>query len=156
MIEILRAQPEDADALKKIAIAAKGHWGYDEPLMAQWAQTPIITPEAIAADCVYKGCDGVSIIAWHRLLTSVPTAILDDLWVLPTWIGHGIGRRLFQHAIAQAQLAGALAIELDADPNAAPFYARMGCQMIGESWTEWGRTIPRMRYTLPANIARRA
>lgn len=151
-IKITRAQPEDADDLKKIALAAKGYWGYAAHLMAQWAQTPIITPKAIATDCVYKACSESVAVGWYRLIMSPPTAILDDLWVSPALIGKGIGRALFQHAVAQAQSFCVLAIELDADPNAAPFYTRMGCQMIGESWTEWGRTIPRMRYSLPSAV----
>ncbi|MBO9326194.1 MAG: GNAT family N-acetyltransferase [Roseiflexus sp.] len=46
---------------------------------------------------------------------------MEDLWVLPDYIGKDIGRKLFEHAIKQAQLSGADHLELDADPNATPF-----------------------------------
>ena len=148
MFQIIRAQPQDSATLKEIAIAAKRYWGYPDHLIAQWAQTPIITPESIAADNVFKACAQASVIGWYRLLNRPPTVILEDLWLLPAYMGKGIGRALFEHAVDQARRYGALEIELDADPNAAPFYAKMGCRVIGETLSEWGRAIPRMSYSL--------
>jgi ribosomal protein S18 acetylase RimI-like enzyme len=149
MLEIVRARSQDSVILKEICITSKGYWGYPHPLMCQFAQTPIITPESIARDMVYKACVEEVTVGWYRLLTHAPTAVLDDLWVAPGFMGQGIGRALFQHMVSQAQSLGARAIELDADPNAAPFYERMGCSIVGQSLTEWGRTVPRMRYSLP-------
>ena len=91
---------------------------------------------------------GSLIIGWYRLLVRLPAVVLEDLWVLPDYIGKGIGRKLFEHAIEQAQLSGADHLELDADPNAAPFYMRMGCHPVGERISEWGRSIPHMVYEL--------
>jgi GNAT superfamily N-acetyltransferase len=148
MIQIVRAELQDSVLLKEIAVASKGHWGYSDHLMTEWAQTPIITAESIAADVVYKARTELSVMGWYRLLPHSATAILEDLWVLPAFMGKGIGRALFEHAVAQARHFGVQNIELDADPNAAPFYERMGCRVIGESLSEWRRTIPRMRYDL--------
>jgi GNAT superfamily N-acetyltransferase len=145
-LTIVRAQPDDAALLRTICIAAKGHWGYSAALMAAFAQLPIITAESISSDIVYKACLADTTVGWYRLLAKPPTAMLDDLWVVPDQIGQGVGRALFQHMLAQAVLLGAQAVELDADPNAVPFYERMGCQTIGETLSEWGRMIPRMRY----------
>jgi GNAT superfamily N-acetyltransferase len=148
MILIVRAELQDAVILKEIAVAAKGHWGYPDHLMTEWAQTPIITAESIAAGIVFKACTESSVVGWYRLLPHSVIAILEDLWVLPAFMGKGIGRALFEHAVDQACHFGAQNIELDADPNAEPFYERMGCRVIGESLSEWGRTIPRLRYDL--------
>jgi len=147
-IEINRAKSEDAERLKQIAIASKSYWGYSEHLISQWAQTPIITSESINKDKVYLARVNSLIIGWYRLLIRLPAVVLEDLWVLPDYIGKGVGRNLFEHAIQQAKLSGAQYLELEADPNAEPFYARMGCQRIGENISEWGRAIPRMRYYL--------
>jgi hypothetical protein len=43
---------------------------------------------------------------------------------------------------------GVSSFELDADPHAVAFYERMGCRVVGQSWTGWGRFVPRMRYEL--------
>jgi GNAT superfamily N-acetyltransferase len=152
MIEIIRAEPGDAAFLKQIALAAKSHWGYSKDLIAQWGQTAIITPEAIEVDVVYKASNGESCMGWYRLVLQdhpVRTGIiLEDLWVLPEFMGKGVGRALFEHAMAQAGDLGAPFVELDADPNARPFYEKMGCEQIGETLSEWGRQLPRMRYSL--------
>jgi len=66
-IEITRAGPEDAEQLKQIAISSKSHWRYPEHLIAQWARTPIITPQAIETDQVY-----LSILNWKPTRTPGP------------------------------------------------------------------------------------
>lgn len=151
MLPILRALPLDAPQLKAIALTPKGHWGYPESLLEQWAQSGIISPEEIATQLVYKVCAGETAVAWTRLL--VPRnqpAFLEDLWVQPAWMGQGLGRQLFQHAAFLAQNHGAQALELDADPHAVPFYQRLGCVIIGESLTMWGRMVPRLHIALSA------
>ena len=74
--------------------------------------------------------------------------ILDDLWVLPTVFGKGVGRLLFTEAISVAKELGYSEFELDSDPNAQGFYERMGCIKVGETFTSIGRYIPRMRYAV--------
>jgi GNAT superfamily N-acetyltransferase len=145
---VLPAEPEDASLLKQIAIQAKGYWGYPDHWMDQFRSSPIVTAESIGVDVVYKACVEEEEVGWYRLLPQVPIAILEDLWVLPTWMGRGIGRALWEHAAAQARSLGAQAVELEADPNAVPFYQRMGFQVIGQSLSEWGRYVPRMRCDL--------
>jgi GNAT superfamily N-acetyltransferase len=145
---VLPAKAEDAPILRQIAIQSKGHWGYPAHWMDQFSRASIITAESIGADVVYTASADEGVVGWYRLLPQLPTAILEDLWVLPAWIGQGIGRALWQHAAAQAQLLGARAVELEADPNAAPFYQRMGFRVVGQSLSEWGRYVPRMRYEL--------
>ena len=148
MLEIIRALPADSAALKEIAVLSKGYWDYPEQLISHWAQGPLITPQSITIALVYKAVVDASTVGWYRLWGGSEIANLDDLWVLPAFIGHGIGRSLFQHAVSQARADGALAIELDADPNAQAFYERMGCYKIGENISDWQRLIPRMRYDL--------
>ncbi len=147
-VEIIQAQIEDADRLRQIAIASKSYWGYSSQLISEWAKTPIITSQEIYVDKVYLAHINHVVVGWYRLQTHLPAMRLEDLWELPDYIGKGIGRRLFEHAIEQANLSGAQYLELEADPNAESFYARMGCKKIGESISEWGRTIPYMRYDL--------
>jgi hypothetical protein len=46
-VEIRCAGQPDADALTRIAFAAKGHWGYPERWMERWREGLIITPDFI-------------------------------------------------------------------------------------------------------------
>jgi GNAT superfamily N-acetyltransferase len=147
-IEIIQAQPEEADRLKQIAITSKSYWSYSNQAILDWANTPIITPEEISADMVYLARVDSTVVGWYRLKILLPAVTLEDLWVLPDYIGRGIGRKLFEHAVGIAKRSGGQYLELEADPNAEPFYTRMGCKKVGESISEWGRIIPCMRYDL--------
>ena len=65
----------------------------------------------------------------------------------------GVGRALFQHAVEQASKLGHHEIKIEADPNAAGFYERMGAKRIGVNVTEIEgrpRELPLMLYTVPS------
>jgi GNAT superfamily N-acetyltransferase len=148
MIKIIHAQTKDAGLLKDICLQSKSYWNYPEEWMEQFARSPIITPTTIHTDLVYKACNGSDTLGWYRLSLNPPAAELEDLWVLPVAIGNGLGRALFEHMLSRAKNNGVQTIELDADPHAVPFYEHMGCQVTGQSLSEWGRYIPHMRYKL--------
>jgi len=57
---------------------------------------------------------------------------LENLWVLPEYMGQGIGRQLFEHALEKSRLRGAFVLKIEADPNAHSFYEKMGAQKTGE------------------------
>ena len=61
---------------------------------------------------------------------------LDNLWVLPDFMGQGIGRRLFQHGLERAKTQGVFTLKIEADPHAQSFYERMGARKIGEHQSE--------------------
>ena len=56
-------------------------------------------------------------------------AWLEDMVVHPDWRGHGIGRRLLSHALAEATIAGCTRVTLLTDDDNHPamqFYSRAG------------------------------
>ena len=60
-------------------------------------------------------------------------------------MGQGIGRALFRHAAERAAARNALCLTIEADPNAEPFYRRMGAVRAGRVATEIGgrsRNLP--------------
>jgi hypothetical protein len=44
---ILRARPEDADMLSRIALSAKRHWGYPEHWIEAWRDILTVRPEYV-------------------------------------------------------------------------------------------------------------
>jgi hypothetical protein len=48
-MQILWANPSDAETLTEIAFAAKGHWGYPERWIESWSNQLTVTPELIAS-----------------------------------------------------------------------------------------------------------
>lgn len=61
---------------------------------------------------------------------------VGGLWVLPEFIGHGIGKDLFQHAVARCSQLGFDKLIIESDPNAVGFYEKMGAYKVGESHGE--------------------
>jgi hypothetical protein len=57
-VDILPATPEDADALTRIAFAAKRYWGYPESWIQHWRDGLTITPEFVRNSRVYAAVSG--------------------------------------------------------------------------------------------------
>ena len=132
-VDILPATPEDADALTRIAFAAKRHWGYPESWIQHWRDSLTITPEFVRNNGVYVAVSGGEPCAFYALTSASGELELEHLWVLPVWIGSGVGRLLFEHAVREAARQGATTVAIEADPNAEGFYLRMGARRVGEN-----------------------
>ena len=146
-MDIRRAMPGDAGTLTRIAFAAKRHWGYPEAWIQNWNESLTITPDFVRDNEVYAAVSGGELIAFYALMGKGRKVELEHLWVSPGWIGKGIGRVLFEHAMREAASGGADAVEIEADPNAEGFYLRMGARRAGENVYEiegQRRVLPRM------------
>jgi len=132
-VDILPATPDDADALTRIAFAAKRYWGYPESWIQHWRDSLTITPEFVGNNAVYAAVSGGAPCAFYALTSAGGELELEHLWVLPGWIGSGVGRLLFEHAVREAARQGATAVAIEADPNAEGFYLRMGARRVGEN-----------------------
>jgi ribosomal protein S18 acetylase RimI-like enzyme len=51
-------------------------------------------------------------------------------------IGKGVGKTLFCHALELSRERGYRILHLEADPNAAGFYEKMGMYKVGERHSE--------------------
>jgi len=149
-MSIRRARPDEADALTALATRAKAHWGYDTEFMDQVSPAMALSASDIEAQEVWVLEDDGHVVGFHRVLCG-DSAELEDMWVDPSAMGTGHGRRLFEHAIGVARGSGASSLELDADPHAVGFYERMCMQRIGDTPSALipGRSLPRMRVDVP-------
>jgi GNAT superfamily N-acetyltransferase len=148
-MKIVRAKPEDADALTSIAHAAKRHWGYPERWIAVWHDILTMRPEFIAANVAYCAMEDDRIVGFYVLTRENDGVHLDHLWIIPAAMRRGTGRALFEHAVDQARTAGFDSIRIEADPNAEAFYERMGAKRVGTSVGEVEgeeRELPLMEY----------
>jgi GNAT superfamily N-acetyltransferase len=147
--EIVRAKAEDASALTQIAHAAKRHWGYPENWIAAWRDTLTMRPEFITANVAYIAIEHERPVGFYVLTQEPDGPHLDHLWILPSSMGRGIGRALFEHAAAEVSRLGFRSMKIEADPNAEGFYKRMGAIGIGTSTTETcgeRRELPLLEY----------
>jgi GNAT superfamily N-acetyltransferase len=150
-MQITRAKAEDAETLTEIAFAAKRHWGYPERWIQTWREILTMRSEFIAANVAYCAMEDDRAVGFYLLTTESEGLHLDHLWIMPSAMGRGIGRRLFEHAVEQAGALGFSAIRIEADPNAEGFYRRMGAKRVGTNLTEIEgerRKLPLLIYQL--------
>jgi GNAT superfamily N-acetyltransferase len=148
-MKIVRAKPEDAETLTEIAHAAKRHWGYPENWIAAWSDILTMRPAFIAENFAYCAVEDGRIVGFFILTTEEDALHLDHLWIVPSAMGRGIGRALFERAVAAAKNLGSNSIRIEADPNAEGFYQRMGAKRVGATISEVEgerRELPIMEY----------
>jgi GNAT superfamily N-acetyltransferase len=148
-----RAQPQDAVALTQIALAAKQSWGYPDEWMAEWRADLTITPGYIGASPVWVAELEGTAAGFLGLVRTDGHWHLEHLWVRPAWHGRGLGRALFNEAVRQARAVGATELHIKSDPNAEPFYLKMGAVRTGvevyELLGKFRREVPQLRFRLP-------
>ncbi len=134
-LQIYHAKPEQADELTRIALAAKAHWGYPKRWMEIWAPQLTFSPEYFEENESWVAEESGVPIAFYTLQEKNENAWLENLWVLPKFIGKGVGKVLFFHAVELSRQRYRV-LQLEADPNAMGFYQKMGMHKIGERRSE--------------------
>jgi GNAT superfamily N-acetyltransferase len=151
LIGIRRARPAEAAALTTLALAAKAHWGYAASFMARCRAALAIDPAMIARRLfrLAETADG-RILGFYGFEPEPDGIGLSHLFVLPEAIGGGIGRALWQDAVAEARRAGHVRMIVVGDPHAAGFYRRMGAEPAGARPSEIdpARALPMFRLQL--------
>ncbi len=130
--EIHRAIPEQAGELTRIALAAKAHWGYPQHWLDIWTPQLTFSPQYFEENEGWVAEMGEGPIGFYTLQEENGHACLENLWVLPEFIGKGIGKALFLHAAELARQRGYKLLQLETDPNAAGFYEKMGMHKVNE------------------------
>ncbi|QVY64024.1 GNAT family N-acetyltransferase [Polaribacter sp. Q13] len=124
---IVSALISDAKILTEVALKSKAYWGYSSKLIEGWRADLTVTPETIETCNVYKLMVDDVAVGFYVLNNPKEDLVkLEMLFVLPLFIGKGIGKKLVVHALKKAIKANATTIELVADPNAIPFYKSQG------------------------------
>jgi GNAT superfamily N-acetyltransferase len=72
------------------------------------------------------------LIAFFSLVVDEARVVLDNLWVTPELIGHGIGRQVCKHAFQLARERGWTEWWVVPDPPAQGFYNKVGFSDTGE------------------------
>ncbi|HLO16428.1 MAG TPA: GNAT family N-acetyltransferase [Anaerolineales bacterium] len=135
-LEIRRVLPDDSEALSGIAFSAKSHWGYPKRWMEIWEPQLTFSPEYFAENESWVAILDDRLFGFYTLQEKNGSAWLENLWVSPEFIGKGVGKTLFLHAVELSRQRGYQTLQLEADPNAVGFYQKMGMHQIGERESE--------------------
>jgi amino acid transporter/GNAT superfamily N-acetyltransferase len=148
---IVRAgQPEDAAHLSALALRAKAHWGYSPAFLAACEAELRVRPDEVLTQRVRVAESGQQIVGFVVVRGAPPFGALDALFVEPRRMGQGVGRALWDAAVADARAAGFSRLTIDSDPQAEGFYLRMGAVRRGlvPSGSIPDRFLPRLDYLL--------
>lgn len=147
-LRIRQAEVAEHAQLTDIALAAKRHWGYPEEWIALWRDDLTYTPASFTWQHVVcaEVCDAsepARIAGVCGLSIDGSEAEIQGLWVLPAYMGRGIGRALMAHVMDEARRRGASHLCIAADPNAAAFYEKLGARRTGNELSRPpGRSLP--------------
>ena len=125
-MRIRRAHESEASVLSALAVEAKQLWGYSSDDMERWRPLLAICAHDIASKTTFVAEIENEVVGFYLLVPAAQAWQLEHLWVSPRFARQGIGRALLAHAANVASLAGASSINIDADPNAEPFYVACG------------------------------
>ena len=144
---IRRATAADTPTLTNIAHDAKRYWGYPEHWIKHWETELTIANDFVNENEVYVWASDDEVRGFYALVMRDDKAELEHLWVAPQYIGTGVGKELFTHAMQRAAGRDVSEVQISADPNAEGFYKKMGAHRIGEIQADMDdkpRTVPRL------------
>ncbi len=142
------AKTEDIPILNSISVQSKGHWGYPESWMEQWKDDLTIDTKMLSAQNFLIAENENQIIGFSSIIEKPELYEITHLWILPTFIGKGNGKKLLEATI-ETFVNKDLPIIVEADPNAEAFYKSQGFETFDkvESFPS-GRYLPVMRRSL--------
>ena len=140
---IRKAKTTESKILTDISFAAKRYWNYPQQNFDIWHDELTITDKYIEDNAVFVYQQGGQVIAYYSIVQLESDVVvncitihaglwLEHMFVLPDFIGQGIGRQMFKHMAETLKQYDVDSIGILADPNAKGFYQKLGCRYIGE------------------------
>lgn len=144
-MKIRPAALAERDRLTEIALAAKRFWGYPEAWIELWRVELAYTPERFSSEEIFVAEHDGEVVGVCSLRASGEEAEIEGLWVWPGSMRRGVGRALMEQAIALGRARGIRRLGINADPQAEPFYLKMGAVRLGVTPSRpAGRELPRL------------
>ena len=121
-------------------------WGYDDDFIEACRRELTIEPNELGSTSIAVAEKDGKIVGIAQIKVVGSEADLLKLFVEPTTLRGGVGKALFVWATDQATNRGANRLVIEADPDAVPFYRRMGAEDRGfaPSGSIAGRMLPKL------------
>jgi N-acetylglutamate synthase-like GNAT family acetyltransferase len=150
MLILRAARADELGALTELCLRSKAVWGYDRAFMEACRDELTLTQEDLRETKLQVAERDGAIVGVAQVSADGATAYLEKLFVDPGQLRSGAGRTLFAWAKTTAMELAATQLVIEADPDAAPFYRRMGARDDGTapSGSIPGRFLPRLTVSL--------
>jgi GNAT superfamily N-acetyltransferase len=150
MFRLRTPRCDEAATLTELCIRSKAVWGYDEEFMLACCGELTLTASTMQSSSLKVAEIDGHLVGVAQVTVQGELAELNKLFVEPTHLRSGAGKGLFEWATTVARDAGAATMVIEADPDAAGFYRRMGAVDKGTapSGSIPGRLLPRLELRL--------
>jgi GNAT superfamily N-acetyltransferase len=137
-------------ALSELCLRSKAVWGYDAAFMAACRKELTFNATELVSSRIAVAERAGTILGVAQVKQIGQEADLAKLFVEPSALRGGIGKVLFAWATDAARSMGATRLAIEADPDAAPFYRRLGARDAGlaPSGSIAGRMLPKLVFDL--------
>ena len=149
--QIRQALPSEVKRLSELAFRSKSYWGYSDQFMQACLEELTLDQHYIESNPTFVIEVERSVIGFYSLEhISASEVELGYLFVEPTFIGKGYGRKLIAHSQQEARHLGYKQIIIQGDPNAEQFYRAAGGSAVGtrKSTSIPDRELPLFRIDL--------
>ncbi|WP_431243286.1 GNAT family N-acetyltransferase [Flavobacterium sp. P21] len=117
-MKIEKANITDNEILTTITKKSKAYWGYSDEQIQIWDKNLTISQDYIREHNVFKLVDNDLIIGYYSFIfENDKTVELDNLFVLPGYMGKGFGKYLLLDFLNRMKEIGIEKITLDSEPN---------------------------------------
>lgn len=150
MIALRPLRESELETASQLCLRSKAHWGYDADFMRRCEAELTLAAAHLTESEIVAAIDGDRLVGIAQVAQAVDGCFLEKLFVDPGAMNLGTGRRLFEWAVDCARGIGATQIVVEADPDAVPFYRKMGCKSAGSvpSGSIPDRQLPRLVFDL--------
>jgi GNAT superfamily N-acetyltransferase len=137
---------EELPALSELCMRSKAVWGYDAVFMEACRGELSFDPRDLDSSKIAVASRGNAVLGVAQVRMAGDEAELLKLFVEPAALRAGVGQALFVWATDTVKRLGALRMNIEADPDAAPFYRRLGAHDAGlvPSGSIAGRWLPKL------------
>ena len=130
---IKKAIPNDHKILTEITKKSKAYWGYSDEQIEIWSEFLTVSKEYIETKSVYYLIVEDQIIGYYSFFHESENIIkLDNLFVLPDFIGKGFGKILMNDFFIRLKNIDVEKVILNSEPNAEEFYTKFGFVKVGQ------------------------
>ena len=131
--EIRRARADEAGAIRDLITRSMAHWPHPPEYLEQAVELMSLSAEDVRRDEAWVVERDGTVVGFYRISREGEVAEIEELHLEPAFIGRGLGRRMFEHAVERARAIGASGLEWSTDEYALGFYRAVGGTEIGTS-----------------------
>ena len=136
---VLADLPAAAEVYRSASLSNAG----DRDNLLAYPEHLILRPEGLAEGRTYVAEQDGVLVGFATWTEADGTIELEDLFVHPGWMRHGIGTALINRIAGVLRVRGVQRLEVTANPDALGFYDAAGFIYCGVAETDFG-TAPRM------------